>query len=217
MGPSLDCCGCFVAMKGQSHSSGKGEVQTQISTKQTHTQPLQPASPKPKSQHNSHRNHKHTHTYTHTPAKAAQATHTHRNPAAHSTGQPHHSHRKPKPKQPTPTTATHTHRRSSPHLKHRPIPTQPHFHTSHISTTETKISTQRILGPWQSNSSSPTNHTFECANKVSFQIYRTRSFSQLCSATFHLHCLPEYRLSVLDWDCEGRRDVLHVSMPHAAC
>ena len=208
MGPSLDCCECFVAMKRpkpflrQRGSPNPNKHQTNT---HTHSHCSQPA---PSQSHNTTATETtNTHTY----------THTHRNPAAHSTGQTHHSHRKPKPKQPTPTTATHTHRRSSPHLKHRPILTQPHFHTSHISTTETKISTQRILGPWQSSSSSPTNHTFECANKISFQIYRTRSFSQLCSATFQLHCLPGCRLSVLDWDCEGRRDVLHVSMPHAAC
>ena len=210
MGPSLDCCECFVAMK--------------------RPKPFlrQRGSPNP----NKHQTNTHTHTATAASQPQAKVTtqqpqkpqtHTHIHTHTQKSSSPQH---RPDPSQPQKTKTkaahthnshTHTHRRSSPHLKHRPILTQPHFHTSHISTTETKISTQRILGPWQSSSSSPTNHTFECANKISFQIYRTRSFSQLCSATFQLHCLPEYRLSVLGWDCEGRRDVLHVSMPHAAC
>ena len=213
MGPSLDCCECFVAMKRpkpflrQRGSPNPNKHQTNTHTATAASQPQakvttqQPQKPQ-------------THTYTH--------THT-------SQSSPGHTHTHTEIQQPTaqarPITATenqnqssphtHTHRRSSPHPKHRPNP--PHFHTSHISTTETKISTQRSLGPWQSNSSSRTNHTFECANKISFQIYRTRSSSQLCSATFQLHCLPGYRLSVLDWNCAGRRDVLHVSMQHAAC
>ena len=75
MGPSLDCCECFVAMKRpkpflrQRGSPNPNKHQTN-----THTEPLQPASPKPKSQHNSHRNHKHTHT--HQPKQPRPHTHT---------------------------------------------------------------------------------------------------------------------------------------------
>ena len=203
MGPSLDCCECFVAMKRpkpflrQRRSPNPNKHQTN-----THTATA------PSQSHN-------------TTATETTNTHTHKHTHTQKSSSPQH---RPDPSQPqkTKTKAAHTHnshthihRRSSPHPKHRPNP--PHFHTSHISTTETKISTQRSLGPWQSNSSSRTNHTFECANKISFQIYRTRSSSQLCSATFQLHCLPGYRLPVLDWNCAGRRDVLHVSMQHAAC
>ena len=113
MGPSLDCCECFVAMKRpkpflrQRGSPNPNKHQTNT---HTHTQPLQPASPKPKSQHNSHRNHKHTHTHTHTSQSSPGHTHTHteiQQPTA----------------QARPITATENQNQSSPH------PQQPHTHT----------------------------------------------------------------------------------------
>ena len=122
MGPSLDCCECFVAMKRpkpflrQRGSPNPNKHQTN-----THTQPLQPASPKPKSQHNSHRNHKHTHTYTHI------HTHTHqpKQPRPHT-----HTEIQQPTAQARPITATENQNQSSPH------PQQPHTHTgaaAHIS------------------------------------------------------------------------------------
>ena len=213
MGPSLDCCECFVAMKRpkpflrQRGSPNPNKHQTNTHTATAASQPQakvttqQPQKPQ-------------THTYTY--------THTHQ------------------PKQPRPH--THIQKFSSP--QHRPDPSQPqktktkaaHTHNSHTHTGaaahipsigQTRHTSTPATFPQQKLKFLPSaaNHTvlleqithLNVQTKISFQIYRTRSSSQLCSATFQLHCLPGYRLSVLDWNCAGRRDVLHVSMQHAAC